>query len=188
MSIAQIVENGAVVNIIVVDPSAVVSEDRAKITWPGGSLTASNGEAFFIQPGAGVGWTVSGAGLAAPSAPAQTQAQLQAYAGGKIAALLGNMRSYTGSGVTLKSDATPATLADLTALIQWGTANPTLSQDWVANDFSTAMITGAQFVALAPQVGNYALSVYAALASVLGAISADTITTTAQIDAFAWPA
>lgn len=190
MSIAQIVQGGVVVNTIAVDPTSVVSPDGSKLTWASGEYRSPPGASLMMQPGAGIGWTVSGNVLVAPAIapPAPTQAQLQAYAGGKIAVLLGNMRSYTVSGVTLKSDATPATLADLTALIQWGTANPTLSQDWVANDFSTAMITGAQFVALAPQVGNYALSVYAALASVLGAISADTITTTAQIDAFAWPA
>jgi hypothetical protein len=141
----------------------------------------------MMQPGAAEGWTLENGVLVAPAAPALTQAQLQAYANAKSAPLLAAMRSYVSGGVTLKSDATPATLADLMALAQWGVANAATSQNWVANDYSVTAVTGADFVAFAPMVGAYALSVYAALATVLSEIASSSIATSAAVDAFAWP-
>lgn len=189
MGIAQIIESGVVVDAIVVDPAGVVSSDGSKITWPGGEFDAPSGVTLMMQAGAGIGWTLANGVLSAPVvvAPVLTVAQAQAYASAKANGLLGAMRSYTSGGVTLKSDATSATLADLMALAQWGAANETASQNWVANDYSVMAITGAQFVALSPLVGGYSLSVYAALASTLTGIAGGSITTTAEIDAVAWP-
>ena len=141
-----------------------------------------------VAPDSSIGWVKIGGAWGLPLAPAPTQAELQAYAGAKAQKLLAAMRSYTSGTATLKSDATSATIADLMALAQWGAANVSASQNWVANDYSVTAINGAGFVALAPEVGAYALSVYAELAGVLGAVAAGTITTTAAIDAYAWTA
>ena len=186
---AQIIESGVVANVIAVDPSAVVSADGKKITWTGGEYDAPAGATLMMQAGAGIGWTLSGDVLVAPVAtlPAPTLAQLQDYAGDKAAALLANPRPYTSS-VTIKSDATAATLANWLALMDWATRNPSASTQWVADDFTVTPITATEIGALGPLVGAYAQTVYGELATVLGEIASATITTTAQIDAFAWTA
>ena len=115
-----------------------------------------------------------------------TLAQLQTYAGAKAAALLATMRAYTASGVTIKSDASAATLADWLALLQWASDHPSGSTQWVANDFSVTTATAAQIGAIGLLVGPYAQTIYDELATVLGEIASTTITTTAQIDAFGW--
>ena len=134
-------------------------------------------------------WGVENGQLVQMPASAPTKSQLQSYAGSKASAMLANMRSYTADGVTLKSDATSATLANLMALAQWGAANPTASFNWIADDYSSTAITGAQIVAIAPMVGAYAQLIYGTeLNAVLSQISSSTITTTAQIDAYGWTA
>ena len=122
-----------------------------------------------------------------PAGAPATTASLHAYANAKAATLLSNTRSYSAGGPTLKSDATGPTLADLLALLNWGEANPTASTNWVANDSTVTAFTGAQIAAVAPLVGAYAQTIYSAeLATVLAEIAAATVTTTAQIDAYAW--
>lgn len=71
MSIAQIIENGVVVNVIAVDPAAVVSSDGKKLAWAGGEFDAPAGATFMMQDGAGIGWTLSGDVLVAPVVEAQ---------------------------------------------------------------------------------------------------------------------
>jgi hypothetical protein len=123
-----------------------------------------------------------------PAVQTYTIVQLQVEANAKANSLLGNMRSYSALGATIKSDAIASTIANLIALQQWGAANPTATTNWVANDFSVTQISGAQIVAIAPLVGAYAQSVYAALAAILGQIAGGTITTIAQVDSYGWPA
>ena len=145
-----------------------------------------------VTPAPQVGWTYAGtppvwAAPVVPPPPAATIAQLQEHANAKVNALLTATNPYTAAGVTLKADATGSTIANLLALAQWGTANPTAIENWISNDLTVTPITGAQFVALAPLVGAYAQLLYGTqLAAVLAQIAAGTITTTAQIDAFAW--
>jgi hypothetical protein len=69
MSIAQIIMAGVVVNVIAVDPAAVISSDGLKITWPGGEFDAPAGSKFMAQAGAGIGWTLVSGVLIAPPAP-----------------------------------------------------------------------------------------------------------------------
>jgi hypothetical protein len=69
MSIAQIIENGVVVNCIVVDPAAAISPDGSKLVWPAGEFDAPAGATFMMQAGASIGWTLSGGELVAPPAP-----------------------------------------------------------------------------------------------------------------------
>lgn len=112
---------------------------------------------------------------------------LQQYAYIKATSLIGSMRSYNISGKTIKADATGGSLAQLMALSIWGAANPTATENWVANDLSVTVITGAEFVAVAPLVGAYAQLIYGGqLAIIILAISAGTISTTEEIDLYPW--
>lgn len=129
------------------------------------------------------------AAIAALPHPGPTQAQLQAYAGAKADGLVAALRSISADGVTLKSTSTDAAIGKINALSAWGAANPSASTIWTADDLSTVTITGAQIAGIAPLALAYSMSVYgAALPAVLAAIAAGTIATTAEIDAYAWPA
>jgi len=146
--------------------------------WP----TDSNGE----QTIAALDGVLAQYGLSTGLAIA-TLSQLQDYAGSKVLSLLSAMRLYTVDGATIKSDSTVGTITHLLALSTWGQSNPTATDNWIANDWSSTPVTGAQFVALAPLVGAYAQLIYGTeLNMVLAQITAGTITTTAQIDSFAW--
>jgi hypothetical protein len=165
-----------VVNIIEIEDGAV-----ATFSPPPGCVIGVEGGKI------GDHWNGSSYDSPAPPAVAVALEQLQAHASSVAQNCLGATRSYTAAGVTLKADATPATLTNLLALTQWGAANPTASENWVANDFSVTPVTGAQFVAIAPLVGAYSQSVYSALATVLQQIASGAITALAQIDAASWP-
>jgi hypothetical protein len=141
-------------------------------------------------------WITNTAGLVYQSGalvayvpPPPTATQLITYTNAKAQTLLNKARSYTAAGVTIMIDASQGTRTDLGDLAQWGAANTAAAQAWVDDNNTVTSVTGAQYVALAPLVGAYALSIYAVLASALTAIQATspTITTTAQIDALAWP-
>ena len=144
-----------------------------------------------VSPSPQIGWTYNGTVFAAPAAPtpaAPTAAQLLAYANAKVGALLAVSRGYALSGGTsVKSDATTPTNADLVGLNFWGTANPAATLPWVDDFGVVTSITGAQAVALGQAVLAYGQSVYAVLATVAPGIAGGTITTTAAIDAAAWP-
>jgi hypothetical protein len=117
-----------------------------------------------------------------------TQAQLMAYANSKLMSVMAVPRTYAlGGSVSVKADATTATGADLLSLNVWGTANPAATQPWVDDFGAVTIITGAEAVTLANAVLAYGQSAYAILASAMTGIAAGTITTTAQIDALAWP-
>lgn len=167
MSTWALTVNGVAVEITSIDPEGRFPSDMQWEPCP---------------PDVVEGWIYSGGVFAAPFT-APTLAQLQAYANAKAAAFLSAMRTYG----PLKADATAETVTDLMALEQWGAANPTLTSNWIANDNSITALTGAQFVASAPLVGAYRLLIYSTeLAAVLFGITSGTITTFAQIDAYAW--
>ena len=113
---------------------------------------------------------------------------LAGYADRRLAALAEVPRSYTVAGATVLCDATQGTVSDLLALEKWGAANPTATVPWIANDGSVTPLTGAQVVALGNAVGPHRLGLYNTCADVHVQIANGTITTTAQIDAAAWPA
>lgn len=125
--------------------------------------------------------------LAPYNAPRAEPAALKALASALAAGLLSGARLYTAAGVTIAIDASQGTRTDLTNLMQWGAANQSAKQPWIANDGSVTLVTGAQFVALGPLVGAYALAVYAALADVLAKIDTGAIATIAQLNSYAWP-
>ena len=127
--------------------------------------------------------------IAAMPDPAPTQAQLQAYASAKADSLVAALRTISADGVSIKSTSTDSAIGKLNALAAWGAANPSATTIWTADDLSTVTVTGAQIAAVAPLALAYSMAVYgAALPAVLAEIAAGTITTTAQIDACAWPA
>jgi hypothetical protein len=116
-----------------------------------------------------------------------TVAQLRAYAIDKVSRLLAHTRAYHVDGLTLMSDCTDGSIARLNALLMWGSFNDAITANWVDNDYNVTALTGAQFVALAQAVGAYGQSLFSAeLTAVLASIADGTITTTDQIDAYAW--
>ena len=130
------------------------------------------------------GWTnITSSWPAPPSA-----ADLGAYASSKAQELLATMGTYTSGATAIKSDATPATLTDWMALQQWAAANPDATTQWVANDNTVTVLPASDVSSVAPLVGAFSQGVYQALATILTAITAGTITTTGQIDAASWPA
>jgi len=189
--IVQIVENGVVVNAIVLPDGATIASGGAAATLPdGGSYPAPVDATLMSQTGAAIGWGLSGGVLAPPvvTAPAATMAQLRAYANAKLQALLAIARPYTlASGVSVLCDANSDTMIGLDRLASWGAANPTATMAWTDNFATVTTISGAEVVALDAAVPAYWQSVYAELAIVMSAIAAATMTTTAEIEASAWP-
>lgn len=117
-----------------------------------------------------------------------TQAQLLAAANAKVMALMAVARTYALPGsVSIKCDTLQATGADLAGLNAWGAAAPTATTTWVDDFGVSTTITGAQGVALAAGVIAYGQSVYDMLGTACTGIAAATITTTAQVNALAWP-
>ncbi len=86
-------------------------------------------------------------------------------------------------------DGSSATRDDLAELADFGTANPSGTRIWLDNAGVAGTFTGAQFVTLDRLARAWISATYAAHATLLAAITANppTITTTAQVDAFAWP-
>jgi hypothetical protein len=173
------------------------SADGALITEPnttydawkvGNAATAWPHDATGAVTTAALDVVLIAAGLPATGLTAPTQAQLLAAANAKAASLMAVPRTYALPGsVSVKCDGTPQTGADLAGINLWGAAAPTATTTWV-DDFGVATtITGAQGVFLAADVVAYGQSVYNMLGTACAGIAAATITTTAQINALAWP-
>lgn len=93
------------------------------------------------------------------------------------------------AAVPIFCDGTNDTRADLALLALYGQQNPAGTKTWVANNGVTTSLTGAELVTLATLAGNWVSDTYPALMTLIGDITAEspTVTTTAQIDAYAWP-
>ena len=131
----------------------------------------------------------------APGSYPQFPSGLVAYAAASWAKLLAagrlfNVATSGASAVSVLCDGKNSTRADLALLTLFGQANPTGTKVWVDNGGVSTVLTGAQFVTLATLAGNWTSDTYPALQTLLGEINASppTVTTTAQIDAYAWPA
>lgn len=129
------------------------------------------------------------AGLATTGLTALTQAQLLAYAENKIATLLATPRPYTVAGLSgpvvddcgiptgLDMDTTWARLATLTYPFEWSDDN-----------YAVWSMTQVQLTAFLTAAFAYASSVWAfANGTAFPGITGATITTTAQVNALAWP-
>lgn len=193
--ILQVVTSGVVANIIAVPSDAVIAAGEASATWSGGGYPAPLNSVLMQQDGAGIGWTLSGGVLIAPSATATslTKPQLQAAAWAKSQTLLSTSRLYAPAGVTMPSGVTGiscdalSSSDNLQGLNIWGMSSPVGTQPWTDNVYNVFTLTGAQGVAFADSVLAYGQSVYAALATVVTAINSGSVTTLAQIASAAWP-
>ena len=136
-------------------------------------------------------WGISGGVLVTTVA---APAYLAGYASASWNSILAAGRIFnvaaSGAAVSVLCDGTNSTRADLALLALFGQANPTGTKTWIDNNGVSTVLTGAQFVTLATLAGNWVSDTYPALQTLLGEINATppTITTTAQIDAYAWPA
>lgn len=194
MSIAQIIKDDVVTNCIAVDPSAVISADGSKITWANGEYDAPSGSAMMMQAGAGIGWVLSGSVLVAPAAPADpapTQAQLLAYAEVKRALISDggvtvNIAAAGAAPLNISSLTDTDGKTDLAGAVQIAGLDPSHVFNW-DQDAGSVQLNAAQVRELGLLVGAWVQSVRTAVVAVKAEIKAGTITTLAEIDAFAWP-
>lgn len=156
------------------------------------AISAAVWQAALASPGG-----TYAAGVYTPPAVAPpTRAQLNAYANGKVLALLAAERLYSGAaiaGVALPAGvagilcaAAPAWNSLLT-INAWGLANPAATQPWTDDAYNVFTLTGAEAVTFSDAALAYGQSVYATLASAATAIASGAIATTAAIDALGWP-
>lgn len=132
----------------------------------------------------------------APSSPPPSKADLIAHATAardKIltAGIIVNVAPSAQPAIDIHCDGLPQTRHDLNGFYSWGldqvARNLTETRDWFDNDWNKYTLTGAQCIALALPVGTWADNVYGAAQGLIAQINSGAITTTAQIDAAAWP-
>lgn len=98
-----------------------------------------------------------------------------------------NVAASGEAAVNVLCDGTNDTRADLALLALFGQTSPTGTKAWLDNTGKVTILTGAQLVTLATLAGNWVSDTYPALVTLLGEIAAGTVTTAAEIDAYAWP-
>ncbi len=141
------------------------------------------------------GWTTKdGTSFAVPLVVFPTSAQLLTRAQRAFQAALAKARTFnvaaSGQPATpILCDGTRATRDDLTELAAFGQANAAATRVWLDNAGATTVLTGTQLVTLDALVRAWVSATYAAHATLLAAITATppSVTTSAQVDAFAWP-
>lgn len=166
--------------------AVVPANDATYAAWlaAGNSATAVPNSATLDQ-------VLTTAGLPASGLTPPSVADLLAHANAKVETLRATPRSYDVGGspdVSIKADASADTIALVAGLGAWGAANPTATQAWTDDFGVVTTITGAQAATLMNNGRAYIASVYAILGQACASITAGTITTTAAIDALAWPA
>jgi hypothetical protein len=170
---------------------AAPTTDVAYLAW-----SAINGPGSIAPNSAALDAVLATAGLPASGLTPPTALQLNQYANGKVLGLLVAERLYSGAsvaGVTMPSGVTGITCAEgpaaanLLSINAWGQAAPAATQQWTDDLYAVFTLTGAQAVTFSDAALAYGQSLYAMLATAALAIKAGTITTTAQIDALAWP-
>ena len=163
--------------------------DEAYLTW-----LAAYGEPSSVPSAAALDTNLIAAGLPASGLVPPTQAQLIAYANAKQWALAtgGYTTSLTpvgGSGpqsITFPTDDVSLGLIN-GKVARFAYANPPTSTDWQTGPATFVDISAADFPIAAAQIADFIQSSFDAVKPILAAIAAGTITTTAQIDAAAWP-
>jgi hypothetical protein len=165
---------------------ANTATDAAYLKW-----SAINGPGSIVASTGALDALLTEAGLPATGLTTPTAAQILAYAGAKVNMLLEASRNYTVSGVgsPISCDCYQSA-ADVQQAIQWGSQSPapTGTMAWIDNNYATFSMTATEAIAFAQAVGAYKLAVYAVMAAAVPSITGGTITTTAQVDALAWPA
>jgi hypothetical protein len=172
MTRAAIITSGVVTNVITVDQANV----------PNGAVYPPDGTAFEI------GWSYSPGNngavgtFTAPAAPAATTAQLMVYAASKQQSVSSN--GLTVGGVFVGTDTQGLTL--LNGAVALAGQVPSQAFSWSIPTGSVSL-TASQVIAIGVAVATFVQHTFTALQAVQSAITAGTITTTAQIDAYAWP-
>ena len=170
------------------------------------AATDAGYEAFLAAGHAPAGWPrdISGAQtdaaldvVLAPYGMATSPATaLISYANAKQLALRdGGITVNAGTAsapivVDVASDADGRTLVSGSVqLVGLATSNsqPAPTFPWINNDHTQVTLTGAQMMTVGYALGAYVQATYAALGTVLAAIAAGTIKTSADVEAAAWP-
>jgi hypothetical protein len=122
---------------------------------------------------------------------AQNSAQLVSYAMAKQALIANGGVSInvaaSGPPIMASADTSVTGRVDLSGVLQSAQLNSGYTTVWVQTS-GNLTLNAAAILLLAVGVGAFIEATYAALAGVLAAIAAGTVTTTAEIDAFASPA
>jgi hypothetical protein len=117
-------------------------------------------------------------------APALNTTQLIAYAQNKQAMIAAG--GITVSGVMCGTDT--ASLALLEGVYTLATADGSATFQWVEGNGIVTTLTASQVIAIFSTVHAFIQSTFTACAAVIVNINNSTYTTTAQVDAYAWPA
>ena len=184
-----IYRSGVAIDAMVPPVNATISSDGSTLSWPipgmtdAGELQAPTGCVFKASSGGAIGWVVDGSGVpVAPTPPAPTQSDLLAYAGNKWTVV--SSGGLTVDGALIGTDQPGLTL--LNGAVSLATQVPTQAFSWSVPGGKVAL-TAAQVIAIGVAVGQWIQNTFIALQTLEAQITAGTITTTAQIDAYAWP-
>lgn len=175
----QVVEAGAVTNVILVDDAATISKKGKRIDWEGDGLDAPDGATFMDVEGAQIGWTVSGNTLVAPPEPEAPPVDLVAYAADA------RWRKEVGGivigGIPVATDdRSKAMIIGARVAAQ---ADPDWTTVWHGTDGGAYPLNAASMLAISNAVEAHVNGTFATFAIVKADIDAGKITATAEIDA-----
>lgn len=126
----------------------------------------------------------------ADAAASLAKASLVAYAEGRHWALkTGGFDFNVGTASKpqiVSASTTDGGRTDLNGLVSLAQMDANFTTIWMQPG-GTLTLTAPQVIALGKAVGTFVVATYSALAAVLDGIATGSITTTAQIDAAAWP-
>lgn len=121
----------------------------------------------------------------------QTPTQLAAYASVKQATVARGGISVnvaaSGSPEMVEIATDPDGCLNLSGAVQLASINPAQTFNWVQAS-GVVSLNATQILAMGVALGTFVQATYTALGAVLAEIAAATVTTQAQIDAYAWPA
>ena len=185
----QVIKNGGCVNLLSVDDSATLVQ--GSVTLADSSVLAPpDGATIMNQPGAEIGWVVSGDVLIAPvepPPPPMTKIQLFEYANALQWRLAtgGHQISIGGTSYLFPTDSMSLSLMTGKAVRLQLPGAPT-SVDWqVPSGYVT--FSASDFLTCAAALADWMQATFEALKPVLAAIQSGLTTTTGQIDAAIWP-
>jgi Domain of unknown function (DUF4376) len=124
----------------------------------------------------------------APLVVVQTPAGLLAYAAKKQGTIsAGGVSVNIGGSITVECSTDPASLVLLQGAASIAASTPSQTFAWVPESGSPITLTAAQITTMFGAVSSFIQATFTTLAAVISAINAGTVTTKAQVDAFASP-
>lgn len=130
----------------------------------------------FLQP--------TDAGLVKSQLLAHAAAKQKTITSGGISVNVGT----SGSPINVEAQTDTASLIMLQGAFTIAAANNAASFNWVQDTGASVTLTASQMTTIFNAVTAFIQSTFNTLSAVLAAINAGTVTTTAQVDAFASPA